>query len=85
MIKKFISVAFVAAVLSVGVYSYTQSQHEKSMNELTLANVEALADGEGGEGNCYWASREESQGWQAICIDCGVGYSCKCGATKNYY
>ncbi len=46
MIKKIISVAFVAAVLSVGMYSYTQSQHEKSMNELTLANVEALADGE---------------------------------------
>ncbi len=46
MIKKLISVAFVAAVLSVGAYSYTQSQHEKSINELTLANVEALADGE---------------------------------------
>lgn len=46
MIKKLISVAFVAAMLSVGAYSYTQSQQEKSINDLTLANVEALADGE---------------------------------------
>lgn len=53
MIKKIISVAFVAAVLSVGTYSYTQSQHEKSMNELTLANVEALAAGEYGSGTCW--------------------------------
>ena len=43
MIKKIISVAFVAAVFSVGMYSYTQSQHDKSINDITLASVEALA------------------------------------------
>lgn len=52
MIKKIISVAFVAAILSVGAYSYTQSQHEKSINNLTLANVEALASGEKPEIEC---------------------------------
>ncbi len=46
MIKKIISVAFVAAVLSIGVYSYTQSKNGKSMDNLSLANVEALAEGE---------------------------------------
>lgn len=55
MIKKIISVAFVASVLSVAVYNYTQSKNGTSMDNLSLANVEALADGESGDGKstCY--------------------------------
>ena len=82
MIKKIISVAFVAAVLSVGTYSYTH-QHEKSLNSLSLENIEALADGEGSV-DCRWASREISTGTQEICIDHGTGYSCICGQVKVY-
>ena len=54
------------------------------LSDLALSNVEALADGEGG-GNCRWATRETWQGWEAICITTGIGYSCTCGEVKPYY
>jgi len=36
-------------------------------------------------GNCKWATREVSAGWEAVCISTGVGYSCSCGTVKKYY
>lgn len=35
-------------------------------------------------GECRWATREVSNGWEAICISTGVGYTCTCGAVKEY-
>ncbi len=34
---------------------------------------------------CKWATRETWQGWEAICIETGVGYVCECGDVKPYY
>lgn len=62
MIKKIVSVAFVAAVLSVGGYHHIQNQKERSLSRLALENIEALAGLEieprnwyccGSDGTCY--------------------------------
>ncbi len=36
------------------------------------------------EMECRWATRETSSGWEAICIETGVGYICTCGSVKQY-
>lgn len=47
--NKFIKVAFVAAIVAVAGYNVYQSQSVMNgMSEFALANVEALASGEGG-------------------------------------
>lgn len=47
MRKKFFKVALMAAVVAVAGYGVYQTQQEGPMSEVMLANVEALARGEG--------------------------------------
>lgn len=56
-----------------------------SLSSLALQNIEALAEGEDGDGLCNWATREVSAGWEAFCINGGPGYACDCGDVKPYY
>uniref|UniRef100_UPI002598310D NVEALA domain-containing protein n=1 Tax=uncultured Parabacteroides sp. TaxID=512312 RepID=UPI002598310D len=72
-LKIFWAVLFTAIAVAAG-WNYSQSQNEVELSDLALANVEALASGEGG-GSCNWATREVSAGWEAICISGGPGYS----------
>ena len=81
--KKFIKLAFVAAVVAVAGYNVYQSQSVmKGMSEFALANVEALASGEGNGMDCKWDYIPDSYGvprW--ICHEKGTGNSCTCGSV----
>lgn len=58
--KKFLKYAFVAALVTVAGYGVYASQKSDAMSDLMLANVEALARGEGptdcpgGRHLCAW-------------------------------
>ena len=85
MKKKVLSGLFALALLVATGYGVNKSmKNEAGLSVLAMNNVEALAQNEGGDG-CRWATRETSQGWEAICIITGVGYDCTCGDVKPYY
>jgi uncharacterized Rmd1/YagE family protein len=49
-----ISIVFVVAVAVVAAWNFSQNQDEAALSDLALENVEALADGESGNGSiCY--------------------------------
>ena len=85
MKKKILSGLFALALLATAGLGVSKSMNGNAdLSDLALANVEALAQSEGG-GGCRWATRETWQGWEAICISTGVGYDCTCGEVKPYY
>jgi hypothetical protein len=47
MKKKIVSIVFVAAIAVAAAWNFSQSKAEADMPDLALANVEALASGEG--------------------------------------
>ena len=86
MRKKILSGVFALALLATaGLGVHKSMNSDANLSDLALANVEALAENEGGGGECRWATRETWQGWEAICISTGVGYNCTCGEVKPYY
>ena len=50
--KKIMRVAFVAAFAAIAGYGIYTNQKVDTMSDLILANVEALASGEGGSSDC---------------------------------
>ena len=50
--KKIMRVAFVAAFAAIAGYGIYTNQKVDTMSDLMLANVEALASGEGGSSDC---------------------------------
>lgn len=79
-IKKTFGLLAAVAVVAAAGWSYQQSKQYKGMSELTLANVEALANWEGDGGNYYW-SREidcigSETGSYRVCESNGPGNSC---------
>ena len=54
MKKNFIKAAFVAAFASIAGYSVYTSQQKVEMSDLAMANVEALANDEDGNGNVMY-------------------------------
>lgn len=82
--KKFMKVAFVAIFAVTAGYGVYSSQKADVMSELALANVEALASGEGGNGEnqCYqvytpadWFHSDQ------IFVDC---YTCTQKKRRNF-
>lgn len=82
--KKFMKVAFVAIFAVTAGYGVYSSQKADVMSELALANVEALASGEGGncENQCYqvytpadWFHSDQ------IFVDC---YTCTQKKGRNF-
>lgn len=82
--KKFMKVAFVAIFAAIAGYGVYTSQKADVMSELVLANVEALASGEGGNGEnqCYqvytpadWFHSDQ------IFVDC---YTCTQKKGRNF-
>ena len=82
--KKFMKVAFVAIFAVTAGYGVYSSQIADVMSELALANVEALASGEGGNGEnqCYqvytpadWFHSDQ------IFVDC---YTCTQKKGRNF-
>ena len=72
MKKKILGVAIIAAMALTASWNFNQSKNEVELSDLALANVEALARGEGGF-NCYWEDRNY------IKCDNGFGLGCQCG------
>ena len=69
--KKFFGTMAVAAALFVG-YSAYNGQNSVNLNDVALANVEALADGSSDEGTpssvCYYQQAWSSlTGWKIFC------------------
>ena len=84
MKKKIIGVIAFAAIAVAAGWSYNQNKQDVELSGLTLENVDALAQNEGG-GDCKWRTGHSSlTGWIAICDSYGVGYSCTCGDIKYY-
>lgn len=82
--KKFMKVAFVAIFAVTAGYGVYSSQKADVMSELALADVEALASGEGGNGEnqCYqvytpadWFHSDQ------IFVDC---YTCTQKKGRNF-
>ena len=84
MKKKIFGVALIAAMAVAAGWNFNQGKNEVDLSDLTLANVEALASGEGGS-SCRWRTGHSSAtGWVAICDSYGVGDNCSCGSVKYY-
>lgn len=52
MKKKIFGAALIAAMALAAGWNFNQSKNEVSLSDLALANVDALASGEGGGGYC---------------------------------
>ena len=78
MNKKFIKVAFVAAIAMVSGVNVFNAQKVKALSEIALANVEALAQGEIGTGG-YTKSTGNCSGP----IYYKKWVSCKSGGTEE--
>lgn len=52
MKKKIFGAALIAAMALAAGWNFNQSKNEVNLSDLALANVEALASGEGGHKNC---------------------------------
>lgn len=74
MISKKIKAALVAAIAAVASYGVYTNQTQEMMSDVMLANVEALATGESGDGNC-----RTNDDYTAICNHYDDGAICPCG------
>ena len=73
MRKLIIKSAFVAAFIAVAGYT-ARSQKEVELSDLAMENIEALADEEWTDGNCWWVTR------YTICNPYGIYEGCPCGS-----
>ena len=85
--KKLLGIIAIAVVAS---WNSSQSQNEVEMSDLALANVEALADGEGtNAGYCYledtWSTK---RGYKYFCdskTDKNTIYPCPSSMESGWY
>jgi hypothetical protein len=80
MKKKIFTGIAILTIAVLSAWNVTVNSQKSELSELSLANIEALANA----GNCNWATREVYNGWEAICILDGPGFSCWCGIKKLY-
>jgi hypothetical protein len=83
-IKKIFGFSIVLTIAALAIWNVSLGSKKSDLSGINLANIEALAGGESTENTCNWASREVYNGWEAICIVGGPGYSCTCGSTILY-
>ena len=55
MRKKILGIAVMAVVAVAAAWNINQSENEIKLSDLALDNVEELARGEGGSGNCSYS------------------------------
>lgn len=68
MKKKIFGVAFIAAMAVAAGWNFNQSKNEVDLSDLALANVEALANIEWGDGHCDGCRKSEDH----ICWSSGT-------------
>ena len=84
MKKRIFNVGVFVAVALVAGYNVYSSQKSDDMSDMALANVEALASGEGSSGTCRWSRVYDSYGCvYHNCVSNGSGNVCSCGATEG--
>lgn len=74
MNKKYVKVTLVAVVALIGGINVFNAQKSDSLSDIALANVEALAEEEWYDGNCWW---------EKLYTDCtpeGRIIGCPCGS-----
>lgn len=76
MKKKIARIAMISAIAIIAGWNYAQSAREIPLSNLTLSNVEALAQESGSSNNCRW-----SADW-TVCNSKGNGLGCPCGSDK---
>lgn len=80
----FKSLAIVAVAIFAGYNVYQSNNETEGMSDTMLANVEALASGEGSGMICRWSRVFDQFNcvyWN--CVVNGSGDICTCGATKG--
>lgn len=75
MKKKIIGSVAVMAIAAITAFNLNFSNQENDFQSLSLANVEALAQGEGSMSGCrldqnYWVCYQQSSGY--YCSPCGL-------------
>lgn len=73
MKKKLLSVIVAVIFVMCAGYNVYVGQNAKSLSDLALANVEALANGEWSGSNCFWADSS-----YYFCTPWGAGLGCPC-------
>lgn len=74
MKKNIRAVMMVAAIALIAGINMFNSQRTVAMSDIALANVEALADEEWYDGNCFW-ERQYTR-----CMPGGIYEHCPCGS-----
>ena len=77
MNKKVMKAAFVAAIAMVSGINVFNAQKSEALSDIALANVEALAQNESGDFNCWWDSVDYK-----ICYKGGDHLGCPCGSHE---
>ena len=75
MKKNILKVAFVVAIAMVSGINVFNAQKSDVLSDIALANVEALAQNESGDFNCWWDSVDYK-----ICYKGGDHLGCPCGS-----
>ncbi len=94
--KKFFIGVFAAALIGFSALGVERSfNNDANISQLTLENLEALADGKGhvddraGAGGrtftCKWYSTTDDYGEMVFCVKTGTGNTCTCGDVKRLY
>ncbi len=81
MKRNILKITFIAAVaVAAGYTAYSQLQKAETLSDLTLQNIEALANGEDGS-ECRWKRASDEHGCTVhYCVLRGDGNLCSCGA-----
>ena len=74
MNTKYLKATLIAVVALVGGINVFNSQKSELMSDIALANVEALAEEEWYDGNCWWLERYTE------CDPKGPYEGCPCGS-----
>ncbi|WP_294592407.1 NVEALA domain-containing protein [uncultured Bacteroides sp.] len=83
--KKFIKIGFVAVFAAIAGYGVYANQKNDSMSDLALANVEALAGGEGSSSDCNTYCQPDSRYTCYISWGSGIdGITCPAYRKKQY-
>jgi hypothetical protein len=75
----------VLAIAATIVFNVNLNAQGEKLSDVSWANVEALADGESGSGDCKWKSLKcnKGTGHYEGCLTNGDGNSCSCGSVSR--
>ena len=85
MKKNIMKVVFVAAIAMVSGINVFNAQKSEPLSDIALANVEALAEGEGSK-ECRWMRVQDDYGCVfRVCVAGGTGDICTCGDQRGQF